>query len=133
MKIGLIGLGKMGYNLGLNLMEHGHQVVAYDVSADAVKRFAGEGGTGVDSVEVLVSSLPTPKIVWLMVPAGKIVDDLLDILVPLLKAGDIVIEGGNSHYKDTLRRSERLAASGIHYMDVGTSGGMEERATVLAT
>ncbi|WP_026974061.1 phosphogluconate dehydrogenase (NAD(+)-dependent, decarboxylating) [Alicyclobacillus contaminans] len=125
MKIGLIGLGKMGYNLGLNLMEHGHQVVAYDVSADAVKRFAGEGGTGVDSVEVLVSSLPTPKIVWLMVPAGKIVDDLLDILVPLLKAGDIVIEGGNSHYKDTLRRSERLAASGIHYMDVGTSGGME--------
>ncbi|QSO49025.1 phosphogluconate dehydrogenase (NAD(+)-dependent, decarboxylating) [Alicyclobacillus mengziensis] len=125
MKIGLVGLGKMGMNLGLNMMDHGHQVTAYDVSPDAVERFRSAGGEGASSVEALVKSLETPRIVWLMVPQGKIVDNLLDQLEPLLQRDDIVIEAGNSHYKDSLRRAQRLSASGLHYFDVGTSGGME--------
>jgi 6-phosphogluconate dehydrogenase len=125
MKLGLIGLGKMGFNLGLNMMEHNHEVVAFDVNREAVDRFVAEGGTGASSVEDLVKQLPTPKIVWLMVPQGKIVDDLLQELEPHLQSGDIVIEAGNSYYKDTLRRAEHLKQAGIHYFDVGTSGGME--------
>jgi 6-phosphogluconate dehydrogenase len=125
MKVGLVGLGKMGMNLGLNMMDHGHQVTAYDVSPDAVERFRSAGGEGASSVESLVNSLETPRIVWLMVPQGKIVDNLLDEIEPLLQAGDIVIEAGNSHYKDSLRRAEKLSASGLNYFDVGTSGGMD--------
>jgi 6-phosphogluconate dehydrogenase len=125
MKLGLIGLGKMGFNLGLNMMEHNHEVVAFDVNKEAVDRFVAEGGTGASSLEDLVNQLPTPKIVWLMVPQGKIVDDLLQQLEPHLQSGDIVIEAGNSHYKDTLRRAEHLKQAGIYYFDVGTSGGME--------
>ncbi len=125
MKIGLIGLGKMGYHLALNMMDHGHQVAAYDVNEDAVKRFAEDGGEGMHSIEEMVRSLPTPRIVWLMVPQGKIIDDLLDKIVPLLAKGDIVIEAGNSYYKDSVRRAEMLQKSGLHYFDVGTSGGIE--------
>lgn len=125
MKIGLIGLGKMGYHLGLNMMDHGHQVAAYDVNEDAVKRFAEDGGQGMHSIEEMVHSLPTPRIVWLMVPQGKIIDDLLDTLVPLLAKGDIIIEAGNSYYKDSVRRAEMLQKKGLHYFDVGTSGGIE--------
>jgi 6-phosphogluconate dehydrogenase len=125
MKIGLIGLGKMGYHLGLNMMDHGHQVAAYDVNEDAVKRFVEDGGQGMHSIEEMVHSLPTPRIVWLMVPQGKIIDDLLDTLVPLLAKGDIIIEAGNSYYKDSVRRAEMLQKKGLHYFDVGTSGGIE--------
>lgn len=125
MKIGLIGLGKMGYHLALNMMDHGHQVAAYDVNEDAVKRFAEDGGEGMHSIGEMVRSLPTPRIVWLMVPQGKIIDDLLDKIVPLLAKGDIVIEAGNSYYKDSVRRAEMLQKSGLHYFDVGTSGGIE--------
>lgn len=125
MKIGLVGLGKMGYHLGLNMMDHGHEVVAYDVSKEAVARFASDGGGTTTSIQDLIGQLPSPRIVWLMVPQGKIIDDLLAELKPSLQAGDIVIEAGNSHYKDSLRRSEELTPSGIHYFDVGTSGGID--------
>ncbi|MCL6452322.1 MAG: decarboxylating 6-phosphogluconate dehydrogenase [Alicyclobacillus sp.] len=125
MKIGLIGLGKMGFNLALNLMEHGHQVVAHDVSAEAVSHFRAAGGEGASTLVDLVEALPTPKVVWLMVPQGPLVDRLLDELLPLLGTGDIVLDGGNSHYQDSVRRSERLASAGLVYFDVGTSGGME--------
>lgn len=125
MKLALFGLGKMGYNLGLNLIDGGHEVVAYDVSSDAMKRFADVGGKTVSTVDDMLAALTKPRIVWLMVPQGKIVDDILSDLTPKLAAGDIVIEAGNSHYKDSLRRAKALAEQGIHYFDVGTSGGME--------
>lgn len=125
MEIGLIGLGKMGYNLGLNLTDHGHQVIAYDVNADAVQQFVVDGGRAATSVTELLTSLPAPRVVWLMVPQGRIVDDLLADIAPLLSTGDIVIEGGNSHYKDSLRRAQAMQALGVSYFDVGTSGGME--------
>ena len=124
-KLGLVGLGKMGMNLGLNMMDHGHQVTAFDVSPEAVKKFREAGGGGASSLADLVQNLATPRIVWLMVPQGKIVDNLLDELRPLLTKGDIVIEAGNSHYKDSLRRAELLTGEGLHYFDVGTSGGMD--------
>lgn len=125
MKIGLVGLGKMGFNLGLNMMEHGHQVVAFDQSADAGEMFSQQGGHAVSSLAQLIANLEAPKVIWLMVPQGKIVDGLLDELAPQLTAGDIVIEGGNSHYKDSMRRAEALREQGIHFFDVGTSGGMD--------
>lgn len=125
MRLGLIGLGKMGFHLGLNLMEHGHQVVAYDLSSDAIRRFVEAGGRGAASVAELVDSLPAPRVVWLMVPQGKPVDDLLGAITPRLAPGDIVIEGGNSHYQDSVRRAAELKELGIHFLDVGTSGGIE--------
>ncbi|MBX5437533.1 MAG: NAD(P)-binding domain-containing protein, partial [Alicyclobacillaceae bacterium] len=125
MKLGLIGLGKMGYHLVLNLMEHGHQVVGFDVNADTVARLAQEGGIPADSISHLVQQLPAPRTVWLMVPHGKVIDDLLSVLVPELTSGDIVIDGGNSYYKETMRRHQQLRQRGIHLLDVGTSGGIE--------
>jgi 6-phosphogluconate dehydrogenase len=125
MKIGMIGLGKMGYNLVLNLKDHGHDVVAYDVNEENVAKITDEGVDGVSSIAQLVERLETPRIVWLMVPAGKPVDDVLETLVPLLSAGDIVIEGGNSHYKESLRRHKHLKEKGVYFLDCGTSGGVE--------
>jgi 6-phosphogluconate dehydrogenase len=125
MKLGLVGLGKMGYNLGLNMMEHGHAVVAYDVNPESVQRIVDSGATGANTLEKLVAELPSPKIVWLMVPQGKIVDSILGDVVPLLSKGDIIIEAGNSHYKDSLRRANSLQEKGLYFFDVGTSGGMD--------
>jgi 6-phosphogluconate dehydrogenase len=125
MKLGLVGLGKMGYNLGLNIMEHGHEIVAYDVNPESVQRIVDSGATGASSLEKLVAELPSPRIVWLMVPQGKIVDSILGEVVPLLNKGDIVIEAGNSHYKDSLRRASSLQEKGLYFFDVGTSGGMD--------
>ncbi|MBX6352776.1 MAG: decarboxylating 6-phosphogluconate dehydrogenase [Thermoflavifilum sp.] len=126
MRIGLIGLGKMGYNLGLNMMEHGHTVVAYDVSEDARRRFEAEGGETRASLSDLADALTdTPRVFWVMVPAGAPVDEVLEALRASLRPGDIVIEGGNSHYKDSMRRAAALAEQGVHMLDVGTSGGME--------
>lgn len=125
MKIGLIGLGKMGFNLGLNMMEHGHRVVANDIGAEAVAEFVRSGGEGASSLEELVQKLEQPRVVWLMVPQGHIVDDLLDRLAPLLHKGDIVVDGGNSNYKDSVARAQKMAGHGLHFFDVGTSGGME--------
>ncbi|AZV56157.1 phosphogluconate dehydrogenase (NAD(+)-dependent, decarboxylating) [Clostridium sp. AWRP] len=125
MDVGLIGLGKMGYNLALNMKEHGHDVTAYDCNERNVKEAEKDGLTGAYGVEELVSKLKGRKVVWLMVPAGKPVDTLIDDLLPLLNKHDIIIDGGNSHYKDTLRRYEKIKLKGIDFVDVGTSGGIE--------
>ncbi|MFD1675865.1 phosphogluconate dehydrogenase (NAD(+)-dependent, decarboxylating) [Alicyclobacillus fodiniaquatilis] len=125
MKIGLIGLGKMGYNLALNMMEHKHQIVAYDLDKNAVARLQNEGAEAAGSISEMVQKLDTPRIVWLMVPHGKPVENLIDQLMPMLSKGDIIIEAGNSHYKESIAHAERLESQGIHFFDVGTSGGME--------
>ncbi|MBG9945846.1 phosphogluconate dehydrogenase (NAD(+)-dependent, decarboxylating) [Brevibacillus formosus] len=125
MKLAILGLGKMGYNLTLNLLSHQHEVVAYDVDSTRAEELSHEGAIPAISVEDAVAKLPTPRVVWLMVPAGEIVDQLVDQLSILLDPGDIVIDGGNSHYKQSLDRYARLKEKGIHFMDAGTSGGME--------
>ncbi len=124
MRIGLIGLGKMGLNLGQNLLDHQHEVVAFDVNAEAVEAMKGYGASGANSLGELVSSLEAPRVLWILVPHA-IVDSVLEELTPLLQPGDIVIEAGNSHYKETIRRYHQMKGAGVHYMDAGTSGGME--------
>ncbi|WP_040206152.1 phosphogluconate dehydrogenase (NAD(+)-dependent, decarboxylating) [Neobacillus jeddahensis] len=124
MQIGLIGLGKMGYNLSLNLMDQKHQVVAFDVNKEAVEKISQDGAIGAHSISELVNKLSSPRVVWMMVPAGNITEQVIDELKGLLEAGDIVIDGGNSHYKDSIRRGKELAENGIHFFDAGTSGGM---------
>jgi 6-phosphogluconate dehydrogenase len=123
MQLGMIGLGRMGGNMVRRLMRAGHQCVVYDVHPPAVKTLAGEGATGTDSLKNFVKALKPPRLVWLMVPAA-LVDQTLSDLSPLLAAGDTVIDGGNSYYHDDIRRAGELRARGIHYIDVGTSGGV---------
>jgi 6-phosphogluconate dehydrogenase len=123
MQLGMIGLGRMGGNMVRRLMRAGHECVVYDIHPAAVKALAGEGATGTDSLKTFVAALKPPRSVWLMVPAA-LVDQELAALVPRLGSGDIVIDGGNSHYHDDIRRAAELKASGIHYVDVGTSGGV---------
>lgn len=124
MNIGLIGLGKMGYNLALNIMGHKHNVVAFDVNNETVKKISEEGAVGAESIKALVDTLSAPRIIWLMVPAGPITEKVIEELKGLLCEGDIVIDGGNSHYKDSIRRGKELAEKGVHFFDAGTSGGM---------
>ncbi|PEM11054.1 phosphogluconate dehydrogenase (NAD(+)-dependent, decarboxylating) [Bacillus wiedmannii] len=124
MRVGLIGLGKMGLNLGKNLMDHKHEVVAFDLNTSAVEEMKEYGATGVSSLSELVQSLQSPRILWVMVPHA-VVDSVIDEVTPLLSKGDILIEAGNSHYKESIRRYEQLKKDGIHFMDAGTSGGME--------
>ena len=124
MQIGIIGLGKMGYNLALNMHKNLFNVIAYDIAEATRKRLAEEKVTTVDSLETMATAFTGKKIVWLMVPAGKIVDDTIDLLAPLLGKGDIIIDGGNSNYKDSLRRYESLLEKGIDFLDCGTSGGV---------
>lgn len=123
MKLGLIGLGKMGYNLALNILDHQHEVVAYDVDPQNVEKIAEHGGIPAASIAELVQKLPEPKVIWMMVPAGKATEDVVNELKGLLKAGSILIDGGNSNYKDSMRLAEECKALGIHFLDVGTSGG----------
>jgi 6-phosphogluconate dehydrogenase len=123
MQLGMIGLGRMGANLVRRLMHDGHSCVAYDRSADVVKQLASEGATGATSLEDFVSKLEQPRALWIMVPAG-VVQETLDQLKPLLSDGDIIIDGGNSYYRDDITRAKDLSASGIHYIDCGTSGGV---------
>jgi 6-phosphogluconate dehydrogenase len=125
MKIGMIGLGKMGYNLSQNLLEHKHEVVAYDVNKEAVSNISNEGAVGASSIEELVSKLEIPRAIWVMVPAGEITEHVLDQLHQLLAEGDIVIEGGNSHYKLSISRANSFKEKGIHFLDCGTSGGTD--------
>ncbi|GGD15662.1 phosphogluconate dehydrogenase (NAD(+)-dependent, decarboxylating) [Pontibacillus salipaludis] len=125
MKLGLIGLGKMGYNLALNLLDNQHEVVATDVNSSQVENIAKDGATSAQSIVELVNKLEAPRTIWMMVPAGEITEQVLSELKPLLSVGDRVIDGGNSNYKDTLRRSEEMSTYGVHYFDVGTSGGTE--------
>jgi len=123
MKIGYIGLGRMGKNMVLHLLEQGVEVVVWNRSLEPVKEVVSAGATGAKGLEDLVSKLESPRIIWLMLPAGDITDEYIDKLIPFLEEGDLVIDGGNSFYKDTLRRNEKLSAKGIRFMDIGTSGG----------
>jgi 6-phosphogluconate dehydrogenase len=123
MQLGMIGLGRMGANLVRRLMRDGHRCVAYDVNPDVVKSLAAEGATGAESLADFVAKLETPRSIWIMVPAG-IVDATLEQLKPLLAADDVVIDGGNSYYRDDITRAKDLKAYGVHYVDVGTSGGV---------
>jgi 6-phosphogluconate dehydrogenase len=124
MQLGLIGLGKMGGNMAERLRLSGHQVVGFDFSPEAVARLTGSGGMGVSTLEDLVKNLKGRRAIWIMVPQGKPVDDTIAKLEPLLNPGDILIDGGNSYYKDTLWRSKAVIAKGFEFVDVGTSGGI---------
>ena len=123
MQLGMIGLGRMGANMVRRLMRGGHHCVVYDRSADAVRAVASEGAAGSDSLPAFVAQLSQPRAVWLMVPAA-VVDETIGQLLPLLAPGDILIDGGNSYYVDDIRRAKSLAERAIHYVDVGTSGGV---------
>ena len=124
MQIGLIGLGKMGFNLALNFRRNGHDVIAFDISKSAVERIKGEGIRTAASVGDLADSLTGRKVIWIMVPAGNGVDVILGNLKNHLKADDIIIDGGNSYYKETIARAADLDRSGIHLLDCGTSGSV---------
>jgi 6-phosphogluconate dehydrogenase len=124
MQIGLIGLGRMGGNMARRLMAGGHEVVAYDRSPDAVAALAAAGAGGAGSLDDLVARLAPPRAVWVMVPAGDATEQTVVALGALLARGDAIIDGGNSHYKDDARRAAALAAAGVDYLDVGTSGGV---------
>jgi 6-phosphogluconate dehydrogenase len=123
MQLGMIGLGRMGANMVRRLMRGGHDCVVYDVNPEAVKQLAQEGATGVSSLDDLAEALATPRAIWMMVPVA-LVDETVRALAPLLARGDILIDGGNSRYHDDIRRARELEADGIHYVDVGTSGGV---------
>jgi 6-phosphogluconate dehydrogenase len=123
MQLGMIGLGRMGANMVRRLMRGGHECVVFDRTRDAVQKMAAEGATGSASIEDFVKKLKKPRAVWLMVPAA-VVDQTLDGLTHLLEPGDIVIDGGNSHYIDDIRRAKELRAKGLHYVDAGVSGGV---------
>jgi 6-phosphogluconate dehydrogenase len=124
MKIGFIGLGRMGYNMTLQLLENNIQVVAFDVNKKAVKNISRHGAIGVTDLNDMLHKLPKQKIIWLMIPAGKPVDIVLQKILPQLQKGDIIIDGGNSFYKDTLQRHKQTKKKGIHYIDCGVSGGV---------
>ena len=123
MQLGMIGLGRMGAGMVRRLMKDGHECVVWDRNAEAVKRLAADGAVGAFTLEELVQKLAKPRAAWMMVPAG-VVDQVLESLLPLLDKDDIAIDGGNSHYQDDIRRAHDLQAKGIHYVDVGTSGGV---------
>jgi len=123
MQIGMIGLGRMGANMAQRLMNDGHECVVFDVNAGAVTNLAAQGAVGTDSLKELVARLSKPRAIWLMLPAA-VVDHELTALALLLEAGDILIDGGNSYYRDDIRRGAELKQKGIHYLDVGTSGGL---------
>lgn len=125
MQIGMVGLGKMGANMTTRLLQHGHQVVAYDRSPDAVKSAAGGGATAAGSLADLAAKLgSTPRVVWVMVPSGAATDDTIDELLRSLQRGDVIVDGGNSNYKDGLAAYDRCKAKGVSLVDAGTSGGV---------
>ncbi len=124
MELAMIGLGKMGANMTERLIGGGHRVVGFDLNAESVLQVEAIGAEGVESLEELVEALPTPRVIWIMVPAGAPVDATIEALLPHLDDGDIVIDGGNSNYKDTLRRADACRSAGHHLVDVGTSGGV---------
>ena len=123
MQLGMIGLGRMGANMVRRLIRAGHPCVVFDRSADAVKQLSGEGAAGTTALDEFVKKLQTPRAIWMMVPAAA-VDSTIGGLAPKLSKGDMLIDGGNSYYIDDIRRARELAAKGIHYVDVGTSGGV---------
>ena len=123
MQLGMIGLGRMGANIVRRIMRDGHTAVAYDTNPDSVKQLADEGAVGANTLEEFVQALETPRVAWVMIPAG-ITDKVVQQLADLLNEGDIIINGGNSNYREDYDRAAALAGRGIHYLDVGTSGGV---------
>jgi 6-phosphogluconate dehydrogenase len=124
MELGMIGLGRMGANMAERLMGAGHRVTGYDPDPEARKRLEDKGGSTADSLTALIKGLNAPRAIWLMVPAGKPVDDTIAALQPGLARGDTLIDGGNSNYKDSQHRGAALSAAGVNYIDSGTSGGV---------
>src|ERR1700691_2220421 len=124
MELGMIGLGKMGAYMTERLVRGGHRVVGFDRAPAAVQGVVDKGAAGADSLEKLMSQLKAPRVVWLMVPAGAPVDQTIDLLTPFLAAGDTIIDGGNSYYKDSVRRASALAQQKLNFVDCGTSGGV---------
>jgi 6-phosphogluconate dehydrogenase len=124
MQLGMVGLGRMGANMVRRLMRGGHECVVFDLSPDSVKQLASEGATGASSLEDLVEKLAPPRAVWVMVPAGDPTEQTVMTLAGPMVPGDILIDGGNSYFKDDVRRAQALVTKGIHYVDVGTSGGV---------
>jgi len=124
MELGIVGLGRMGANMARRLMRDGHKIVAYDVNPDAVATLAGEGAEGASSLEDLASKLSAPRSVWVMVPAGEITESTVEAVAAVLDSGDAIIDGGNSYYRDDIRRAAKVGEQGIDYVDCGTSGGV---------
>ena len=123
MQLGMVGLGRMGANIVRRLMRDGHECVVYDVSPDSIKELEGEGAIGGSTLEEFVGKLQKPRVAWVMIPAG-ITGQTVDQLAGLMEEGDIIIDGGNSNYRDDVRRAAKLKQQGIHYVDIGTSGGV---------
>ncbi len=124
MRLAILGLGRMGLNMAKRLLRGGQQVVAYNRHPDPVAEAVATGAEGVHTPEAVVAALAPPRVLWLMLPAGAVTQAMLDTLAPLLTPGDILVDGGNSYYQDTMRRAEALRPRGLHYVDVGTSGGV---------
>ena len=124
LKAGFVGLGRMGLRM-VNRLVKEYSIVAYDINEQAVGEAETSGAEPAITLNNLADKLPSPRVIWLMVPAGDPVDSIINELVPKLNAGDTIIDGGNSYYKDSVRRAQRLNAVGVHYLDVGTSGGIE--------
>jgi 6-phosphogluconate dehydrogenase len=124
MELGIVGLGRMGANMARRLMRDGHKIVAYDVNPEAVSQLAAEGAEGASSLEEMASKLSAPRSVWIMVPAGEITEQTVDAVAAVLESGDAIIDGGNSYYRDDIRRAAKVGTRGIDYVDCGTSGGV---------
>ncbi len=124
MQLGLVGLGRMGANMVRRLEKGGHKCTVFDLNAENVKKLAGEGAEGSSSLQDLVKKLPKPRAIWVMVPAGKPTEDTVQALAAAMESGDAIIDGGNSFYKDDIRRAAEFKKKGIHYLDAGTSGGV---------
>jgi 6-phosphogluconate dehydrogenase len=124
MRLAMIGLGKMGGNMSERLMKGGHEVVVFDRSAESIAKYVSQGATSASSALDVTKKLTSPRVVWIMVPAGKPVDETIGTLMPGLSSGDVIIDGGNSNYKETIRRAKMLEHEGIEFIDSGTSGGI---------
>src|SRR6516225_3175563 len=120
----MVGLGRMGANIVRRLMRAGHDCVVFDVNPDAVQTLAGDGAIGADSMDDFVGKLSKPRAAWVMVPAGNITEQTVDELAQRMEADDVIIDGGNTYYRDDIARAQRLSGKGVHYIDCGTSGGV---------